>query len=183
MATVVAPQSRVGHAPRSRPLERARGVITAYFLCHGHSNDPRCRYRCHATDIPASSNLGGLGGLDAPPGPREAEMSCPNRADAGVPRLGALCEVRGAGVLQQNRGRLFMAGACGTAVMVQAHQLAVDHDATPSQLALAWLLRRSAVIVPILGTSRVSHLEQNLAAAHVELTDAEFDAISIAAAS
>ncbi|MUL61352.1 aldo/keto reductase [Mycobacterium sp. CBMA293] len=62
------------------------------------------------------------------------------------------------------------------------HQLAVDHDATPSQLALAWLLKRSPVMMPIPGTSRVSHLEQNLAGAQIELTDAQFEAISAAAA-
>lgn len=62
------------------------------------------------------------------------------------------------------------------------HQLAVEHDATPSQLALAWLLKRSPMMVPIPGTSRVSHLEQNVAAAHIELTDAQFDAISSATA-
>jgi pyridoxine 4-dehydrogenase len=61
------------------------------------------------------------------------------------------------------------------------HQLAVDHDATPSQLALAWLLKRSPVILPIPGTSSVSHLETNVAAAEITLTDAEFDAISAAA--
>ena len=61
------------------------------------------------------------------------------------------------------------------------HQLAVDHDATPSQLALAWLLKRSPVMVPIPGTSSVEHLETNTAAARIELTDAEFDAISAAA--
>lgn len=61
------------------------------------------------------------------------------------------------------------------------HQLAVDHGATPSQLALAWLLRRSPVMLPIPGTSKVSHLESNIAAAEIELTDAEFDEISAAA--
>jgi pyridoxine 4-dehydrogenase len=61
------------------------------------------------------------------------------------------------------------------------HQLAVDHDATPSQLALAWLLKRSSVMLPIPGTSRVRHLEQNLAAVQIELTDEEFDAVSSAA--
>lgn len=61
------------------------------------------------------------------------------------------------------------------------HQLAVDHDATPSQLALAWLLKRSPVMLPIPGTSKVSHLESNVAGAGIELTDAEFDAISAAA--
>ena len=60
------------------------------------------------------------------------------------------------------------------------HQLAVDHDATPSQLALAWLLKRSPVMLPIPGTSQVSHLESNIAAAQIELTDDEFDAISAA---
>ena len=52
--------------------------------------------------------------------------------------------------------------------------LAREHDATPSQLALAWLLRRSPVMLPIPGTSSVAHLEDNLAAANLELTDAEF---------
>lgn len=61
------------------------------------------------------------------------------------------------------------------------HQLAVDHDASPSQLALAWLLKRSPSMVPIPGTSRVEHLEQNLAAARITLSDAEFDAIGAAA--
>lgn len=55
---------------------------------------------------------------------------------------------------------------------------AAEHDASPSQLALAWLLRRSPVMLPIPGTSRVAHLEQNTAAAEIELTDAEFDALS-----
>jgi pyridoxine 4-dehydrogenase len=52
--------------------------------------------------------------------------------------------------------------------------LAREHDATPSQLALAWLLRRSPVMLPIPGTSSVAHLEDNLAAASLELTDDEF---------
>jgi aryl-alcohol dehydrogenase-like predicted oxidoreductase len=60
-------------------------------------------------------------------------------------------------------------------------QLAAEQDATPSQLALAWLLRRSPVMVPIPGTSTISHLEDNIAGAAIELTDeqfAELDAIS-----
>ncbi|GAB3683396.1 aldo/keto reductase [Angustibacter aerolatus] len=52
---------------------------------------------------------------------------------------------------------------------------------TTSQLALAWLLRRSPVIVPIPGTSSVAHLEENLGAADVELTDEEFRLLSDAA--
>ena len=53
-----------------------------------------------------------------------------------------------------------------------------EHGATPSQLALAWLLRRSPVMLPIPGTSRVAHLEQNTAAAEIELTDEEFERLS-----
>jgi aryl-alcohol dehydrogenase-like predicted oxidoreductase len=52
-----------------------------------------------------------------------------------------------------------------------------NHGATPSQLALAWLLRRSPVVLPIPGTGSVAHLEENLAAAGIELTDGEFTAL------
>src|SRR6476659_4026167 len=57
---------------------------------------------------------------------------------------------------------------------------AKEHDATPSQLALAWLLKRSPVMLPIPGTSSVAHLESNTAAAGIELTDAEFEALAAA---
>ncbi|MEO8851855.1 MAG: aldo/keto reductase [Allobranchiibius sp.] len=56
-----------------------------------------------------------------------------------------------------------------------------EHGATPSQLALAWLLKRSPVILPIPGTSSVEHLDSNTAASSIELTDAEFTALSDAA--
>ncbi|ADJ48360.1 oxidoreductase [Amycolatopsis mediterranei S699] len=55
--------------------------------------------------------------------------------------------------------------------------LAKEHDASPSQLALAWLLKRSPVVLPIPGTSSVAHLEDNVAAADIELSAAEFDAL------
>lgn len=51
--------------------------------------------------------------------------------------------------------------------------LAKQHDATPSQLALAWLLHRSPVMLPIPGTSSVAHLEDNMKAAAIELTAEE----------
>lgn len=57
-----------------------------------------------------------------------------------------------------------------------------EHDATPSQLALAWLLRRSPVVLPIPGTSRVAHLESNVAAAGIELSDDEFARLAEAGA-
>ncbi len=55
--------------------------------------------------------------------------------------------------------------------------IAADTGAEPSQLALAWLLRRSPVMLPIPGTSSVAHLEQNLGAAELELTDEQFEAL------
>ncbi|OBK13811.1 aldo/keto reductase [Mycobacterium asiaticum] len=60
--------------------------------------------------------------------------------------------------------------------------IASAHHATPSQLALAWLLKRSPVVLPIPGTSQVAHLEENVAAADIELTDEEFEALSAAGA-
>ncbi|OBK35865.1 oxidoreductase [Mycobacterium sp. 1165196.3] len=61
-------------------------------------------------------------------------------------------------------------------------RIAADHDASPSQLALAWLLKRSSVMVPIPGTSKVAHLEENVAAAEIELSDDEFETLSAAGA-
>jgi pyridoxine 4-dehydrogenase len=52
--------------------------------------------------------------------------------------------------------------------------MSTRHGSSPGQLALAWLLRRSPVMLPIPGTSSVEHLEENLAAASIELTDDEF---------
>jgi aryl-alcohol dehydrogenase-like predicted oxidoreductase len=49
-------------------------------------------------------------------------------------------------------------------------RIADEHAITPAQLALAWLLQRSPVMLPIPGTSTVAHLEENLAAALIELT-------------
>jgi aryl-alcohol dehydrogenase-like predicted oxidoreductase len=57
-----------------------------------------------------------------------------------------------------------------------------NHGATPGQIALAWLLRRSPVILPIPGTSKVAHLEENIGAAAIELTDEEYAAIDRAGA-
>ncbi len=60
-------------------------------------------------------------------------------------------------------------------------ELAARHGASPSQLALAWLLRRSPVILPIPGTSSIEHLDDNVAAAALELTEAEIAEIASAA--
>jgi len=60
-------------------------------------------------------------------------------------------------------------------------ELAKKHDATVSQLSLAWLLHRSPVMLPIPGTSSVEHLEENLKAADVILSDAEMQDLEAAA--
>ena len=52
--------------------------------------------------------------------------------------------------------------------------IAQAHGATPSQIALAWVLKRSPVMLPIPGTSKVKHLEDNVAAAAITLSDDEF---------
>jgi pyridoxine 4-dehydrogenase len=57
-------------------------------------------------------------------------------------------------------------------------QAAKRQDATIAQLALAWLLKRSPVMLPIPGTSSVAHLEENVAAANVRLSDDEFQALT-----
>src|SRR5699024_7814235 len=60
--------------------------------------------------------------------------------------------------------------------------LARTRGATPAQLALAWLLRRSPVMLPIPGTSQVAHLEENVGAADIQLTDDEFASLESATA-
>ena len=57
-------------------------------------------------------------------------------------------------------------------------QSAKQHGASVAQLALAWLLKRSPVMLPIPGTSSVAHLEENVAASSLTLTDDEFDSLS-----
>jgi aryl-alcohol dehydrogenase-like predicted oxidoreductase len=52
--------------------------------------------------------------------------------------------------------------------------IAKKHNAAPSQIALAWVLRRSPVMLPIPGTSKVKHLEENVAAVDIQLSDEEF---------
>jgi aryl-alcohol dehydrogenase-like predicted oxidoreductase len=56
-------------------------------------------------------------------------------------------------------------------------KLAKAHNAAPSQIALAWILKRSKVMLPIPGTSKVKHLEENIAAVDIELSDEEFAAL------
>ena len=60
-------------------------------------------------------------------------------------------------------------------------EIAARRDVSPSQLALAWLLHRSPVMLPIPGTSTVAHVEDNIAAARIELSKDEVDELTAAA--
>lgn len=57
-------------------------------------------------------------------------------------------------------------------------RIAQAHGATPTQIALAWLLQRSPTMLPIPGTSSIEHLEQNVAAASMRLTEEEYEELS-----
>jgi len=56
--------------------------------------------------------------------------------------------------------------------------IAEAHGASPTQVALAWLLRRSPIMLPIPGTSSIEHLEQNVAAASLRLTEKEYEKLA-----
>jgi pyridoxine 4-dehydrogenase len=57
-------------------------------------------------------------------------------------------------------------------------RIAQEHRSSPTQVALAWLLRRSPIMLPIPGTSSIEHLEQNVAAASLRLTEEDYQALS-----
>ncbi|GLY85541.1 hypothetical protein Airi02_034700 [Actinoallomurus iriomotensis] len=59
--------------------------------------------------------------------------------------------------------------------------IAAAHHSTPANVALSWLLHRSDVVLPIPGTSKVAHLEENLAASRLRLSDAELAELDAAA--
>src|SRR5437879_4379121 len=58
------------------------------------------------------------------------------------------------------------------------NEIAKSHQASQKQVALAWLLRRSPIMLPIPGTSSVEHLEENVAGASVQLTDEEYERLA-----
>ena len=57
-------------------------------------------------------------------------------------------------------------------------EIAESHRATPSQITLAWLLKRSPTMLPIPGTLSSEHLQENLAALHIELSEDEYQALA-----
>ena len=93
-----------------------------------------------------------------------------NLTDRGSDDVLDFCEERGIGFIPWfplAAGDLAREGAI-------LDRVAKAHDATPAQIALAWTLKRSPVMLPIPGTSKVAHLEQNVAAAAIALGDEEF---------
>jgi pyridoxine 4-dehydrogenase len=83
------------------------------------------------------------------------------------------CEAHGIGFIPWYplaSGRLAQGGSL-------LDRVAKAHGASPSQIALAWVLKRSPVMLPIPGTSKVAHLEENVAAVNIELSDQEFAAL------
>ena len=101
-----------------------------------------------------------------------------NLTDRSAEELLDHCEQRSIGFIPWFPLATGKLAAAGSALQ----QIADEVDASPSQLALAWLLRRSPVMLPIPGTSSVAHLTDNLAAASIELTDEQFERIAQAAA-
>ena len=175
-------------APRA-PARGLRGLAAAPAR-RAHRPDP---------DVPYEESLGALKELQAEGKIRQIGVS---NVDAG--QLAAACEIAGA-VSVQNRysltdresedvlqicerdglaflpwfplaaGRLAQPGG-------PLDRVARAHDATRSQVALAWLLRRSPVMTPIPGTGSLEHLEENVGAARLALTDDEFGDLERAAA-
>jgi pyridoxine 4-dehydrogenase len=81
----------------------------------------------------------------------------------------AYCEKHGIGFIPW-----FPLGG-GDLVKSTAYQaICLKHNATPSQIALAWVLKRSPVMLPIPGTGKVKHLEENTAAADIQLSEEDF---------
>lgn len=83
------------------------------------------------------------------------------------------CEANGIGFIPW---RPIDGGSGNASPVFQA--LLKKYEATPGQLAIAWLLKRSPVMLPIPGTGKVRHLEENVAAAGIALSDADFAALS-----
>jgi pyridoxine 4-dehydrogenase len=93
-----------------------------------------------------------------------------NLADRADEDVLAYCEAQGIGFIPWYplaSGDLAKPGGI-------AAEIAAAHGASASQIALAWVLKRSKVMLPIPGTGQVSHLEENVAGAAISLTDDEF---------
>jgi pyridoxine 4-dehydrogenase len=154
------------------------------------------------TQVPAADQIGVLGELRAEGKIRhiglcqvgvddisEARLTAPiasvanpyHLADRGAEPVLDYCEREGLGFIACSS--LGPAGAGPrSAIPLPLAQLARQTGTSPAQLALAWLLRQSPVVLPVPGTGLVAHLEENVAAAELELSDEQFRALSEVAA-
>ena len=106
-------------------------------------------------------------------GDRRRSSSVQNRYNlADRDRRGRARGVRARAGSRSSRGIRWRPGSSRSRA-ARSRPIAERHDATPAQIALAWLLQRSPVMLPIPGTSTVAHLEENVAAAGVALSTAE----------
>ncbi len=96
-------------------------------------------------------------------------------ADRESDDLVAVCERDGLGFLPWYP---LATGSLARSRDARLRRIALRHAATPAQVALAWLLRRSPAVLPIPGTSSLAHLEENVAAARLRLSDEEVEALS-----
>jgi aryl-alcohol dehydrogenase-like predicted oxidoreductase len=97
-----------------------------------------------------------------------------NLSDRGSEEVLDMCEREGLGFLPWYplaTGKLAKPGG-------PVDEIAQAHDAAPAQVALAWLLQRSEVTLPIPGTSSLAHFEENLEAAELELSAEEMEALA-----
>jgi pyridoxine 4-dehydrogenase len=96
-----------------------------------------------------------------------------NMADRGSDDVVDYCEANGIGFIPYYP----LGGGGELARSAKLKKIALARGAAAGQVALAWLLKRSPVMLPIPGTSKVAHLGENAGAAKIELTEAEFTAL------
>lgn len=97
-----------------------------------------------------------------------------NLANRGAEPVLDYCEQQGIGFIPWYplaAGELARSGSV-------LEKIAKEHRVAPSQIALAWILKRSPVMLPIPGTSKVKHLEENVAAVEIQLSDSEFASLN-----
>jgi pyridoxine 4-dehydrogenase len=153
-------------------------------------------YQLHAPDpaVPLEESVGALADLRNEGKVRHVGLSNVSadeleRARRIVPIVSvqnrySLAEQRSEDVLEacERDGLAFLPwyplGSGHLAKRTRLKQLGEKYDATPAQIAIAWLLKRSPVMVPIPGTSSLEHLEENMAATSVSLGDEDFAALA-----
>jgi aryl-alcohol dehydrogenase-like predicted oxidoreductase len=132
-------------------------------------------YQLHTVDpkVPLEVSVGTLADLQ-----REGKVRHVGLSNVTVKQFEAARKIVPI-VSVQNRYNLADRHSDGSALrLAKVKKLAAKLGATPAQVALAWLLKKSPVMLPIPGTSKVAHLEENAAAAKLALGDEDFTFLS-----